>query len=147
MMTKRERVEIAMHSHKKGNNCGQSVLLAFQDLTGLTEEQCLGIATGFGGGMRCGSICGALSGAIAVLGTQYPATDGVSKKRSVGLTKGMVDRFRDQFGYLNCRELLAVKDIHGTPIAEELMHGDHCGTMIGTAVELLCDYLDELKEA
>ena len=146
-MTKRERVEIAMNSHKKGNNCGQSVLLAYRDLTGLTEAQCLALATGFGGGMRCGSICGALSGAIMVLGTQYPATDAESKKRSVALTKGMVERYRQQFGYINCRELLAEKDIHGTPIAEELMHGNHCGVMICSAVELLNDYLVELKEA
>lgn len=146
-MTKRERVEIAANSHVKGNNCGQSILLAYQDITGLTEEQSLAIASGFGGGMRCGGICGALSGAIVVLGTQYPATDSETKKRSTGLTKGMVERFQNQFGYINCKELLAEKDVHGTPIAEELMHGNHCGLMICTAVELLSDYLDELKEA
>lgn len=147
MMTKRERVEIAMKSHMMGNNCGQSVLLAYRDITGMTESQCMGVATGFGGGMRCGSICGALSGSIVVLGTQYPATDAESKKRSVSITKGMVERYRDQFGYINCRELLAQKDIHGTPIAEEMMHGNHCGLMICSAVELLHDYLNELKEA
>ena len=146
-MNKRERVEIAMKSHMKGNNCGQSVLLAYRDIIGLTESQCLGLATGLGGGMRCGSICGALSGAILVLGTQYPAVDAESKKRSVALTRSMVERFRNQFGCINCKELLAIKDVQGTPIAEELMHGNHCGIMICTAVELLSDYLVELKEA
>jgi len=146
-MTKRERVEIAMSSHRKGNNCGQSILLAYQDLVGLTTEQIMGIATGFGGGMRCGSICGALSGAIAVLGTQYPAVDAETKRLSMGRTKGMVERFRNQFEFINCAELLAKKDLQGTPIAQELMGNDHCGLMICSAVELLYDYLEELKEA
>lgn len=146
-MTKRERVEIAMKSHKKGNNCAQSILLAYQDIVGLAEAQIMGIATGFGGGMRCGSICGALSGAITVLGTQYPAVDADTKRGSIGRTKGMVDRFRTQFDAINCAELRAKKEICGTPIAEELMHGDHCGVMICSAVEMLYDYLNELKEA
>ena len=145
-MNKRERMELAKNSHNSGNNCAQSVLLAFQDITGLTEAQSLAIASGFGGGMRSGSICGALSGAIVVLGTQYPATDAESKKRSGALTKEMVARYQKQFGAINCRELLANKELHGTPIAEELIQGDHCGLMICSSVELLCDYLNELKE-
>ena len=145
-MTKEERCAIAAACHSRGINCAQSVLMAFHDLTELTEEQSLAIASGFGGGMRCGGICGSVSGAVVVLGCRYPAVDADTKKRSTMLTKEFQRRFLEQFGWLNCRELLAAKDLHGTPIAEELMHDNHCGLMIVSAVELLSDYLDELKE-
>ena len=145
-MMKRERCEIAAACHSKGINCAQSVLMAFQDMTGLTEKQSLAIASGFGGGMRCGGICGSISGAVVVLGCQYPAMDAETKKRSTMLTKEFQSRFLKQFGALNCRELLAEKDLRGTPMAEELMHDNHCGLMIVSAVELLHDYLEELEK-
>lgn len=39
-MTKEERCRLALGYHRQHYNCGQSVLGAFRDLTGLTEEQC-----------------------------------------------------------------------------------------------------------
>ena len=38
-MNKLERCRAAMEYHKRGFNCGQSVMEAFRDLTGLTEEK------------------------------------------------------------------------------------------------------------
>ena len=55
-MTKRERCLRAKECHEKGLNCGQSVLLAFTDVTGLTEAQSMAVASGFGGGLR--RLCG-----------------------------------------------------------------------------------------
>ena len=51
-MTTRERCQKAMEYHEKGLNCGQSVLAAFTDITGFTEEQSVALASGFGGGIR-----------------------------------------------------------------------------------------------
>ena len=73
-MTKMERCQRAKEFHEKGLNCGQSVLLAFTDVTGLTESQSMAIASGFGGGLRCGGVCGVVNAAAVVLGTVYPAT-------------------------------------------------------------------------
>ena len=53
-MTMKERCLRAMEYHEKGLNCGQSVLLAFADITGFSEEQSMALASGFGGGLRCG---------------------------------------------------------------------------------------------
>ena len=64
MMTKEERCRLALGYHRQHYNCGQSVLGAFRDLTGLTEEQCWGLGSGLGSGMRCGGICGAVSGGV-----------------------------------------------------------------------------------
>ena len=67
-MTKMERCQRAKEFHEKGLNCGQSVLLAFTDVTGLTESQSMAIASGFGGGLRCGGVCGVVNAAAVVLG-------------------------------------------------------------------------------
>ena len=48
MMTKEERCRLALGYHRQHYNCGQSVLGAFRDLTGLTEEQCWGLGSGLG---------------------------------------------------------------------------------------------------
>ena len=41
-----DRCEQAVGYHKKGFNCCQSVLAAFQDVIGLTETQCLTLGGG-----------------------------------------------------------------------------------------------------
>ena len=54
-------------------NCCQSVLVAFAQDMGLTEEQAFSLGANFGSGMRCGAACGALTGGLMVLGmTNYP---------------------------------------------------------------------------
>ena len=70
-MTKRERCLRAKECHEKGLNCGQSVLLAFTDVTGLTEAQSMAVASGFGGGLRYGGACGVVNAAAVVLGMVY----------------------------------------------------------------------------
>lgn len=147
MMTKEERCRLALGYHRQHYNCGQSVLGAFRDLTGLTEEQCWGLGSGLGSGMRCGGICGAVSGGVLVLGLLHPYTaqEGPEgRRRSVEQVKEFQRRFTQQFHLLNCRELLAERGLHPTSTAQAVGADDHCGTLIVSAVELLCDYLAEL---
>lgn len=140
-MAKKYRAETAA-------NCAQTVVVAFADKTGLTEEQSLRIASSFGGGMGVGSMCGAVSGALMVLGWLYPAVDGATKASNRKMTKEFVRRFNEQFGYINCRELLAAGGtLTGTPLAQEMLgDGKHCELMIYTAIELLWNYLAELEK-
>ena len=67
------RCEQAVGYHKKGFNCCQSVLAAYQDLIGLTETQCLTLGGGFGAGAGTGELCGAVTGAVMVLDLLTPA--------------------------------------------------------------------------
>ena len=148
MITKEERCAAASAYHDTGINCGQSVLAVFRDMTGLTEEQCFGLGTGLGGGMRCGDICGALSGAILVLGMLHPhnrKNDPELKAHAARLTKEFIRRFQEQFGHLDCRDLISCKDLVGTPMVEKLGVTKHCSVLIVSAVELLYDYLEELE--
>ena len=145
-MTKRERCLRAKEYHEKGLNCGQSVLLAFTDVTGLTEEQSMALASGFGAGLRCGGVCGVVNAAAVVLGMVGPATlenGAAGKKRSTELTQGFQRRFTEQFRHLNCRELLAEKELQPTDTALELAAGDHCGLLIVSAAEILCGMIGE----
>ena len=148
-MTKRDYCELAKKYHDTGMNCAQSLLLAYQDKTGMDEETCCGVASAFGGGVRCGGICGAITGPVMVLGMLYPHTPengGEGKAYSAKLTKEFERRFAQQFGYMNCRELLAEKDLEPTPITKELGVTSHCGVLIVSAAELLFDMLEELEK-
>ena len=146
-MTKRERCLRAKEFHEKGLNCGQSVLLAFTDMTGFTEEQSMALASGFGGGLRCGGICGVVNAAAVVLGMAYPSTlenGPAGKKRSSELTKAFQQRFTERFRQLNCRELLADRELVGTELAQELGVTQHCRILVVSGVELLDELLAEL---
>lgn len=146
-MTRRERCLRAKEFHEKGLNCGQSVLLAFTDMTGFTEEQSMALASGFGGGLRCGGICGVVNAAAVVLGMAYPSTlenGPAGKKRSSELTKAFQQRFTERFRQLNCRELLADKELVGTELAQELGVIQHCRILVVSGVELLDELLAEL---
>ena len=95
-----DRCEQAVGYHKKGFNCCQSVLAAFQDVIGLTETQCLTLGGGFGAGAGTGELCGAVTGAVMVLDLLTPAdpADVIgSKKRSVGQAKELQKRFAERF--------------------------------------------------
>ena len=147
-MTTRERCQKAMEYHEKGLNCGQSVLAAFTDITGFTEEQSMALASGFGGGMRCGGVCGVISACVVVLGMAYPSTlenGPEGKKRATQLVNEFQSRFRQRFRQLNCRELLAEPDMEGTDIARELGVTQHCRLLVVSGVELLCGMLEELE--
>ena len=147
-MTKLERCKIASAHHAEGFNCSQSVLVAFRDLTGMSEEDCVRVAAGFGGGAGTGELCGAITGAIMVLGLLNPIDlqDPVgTKKRAVMAAKELQSRFRERFGELRCRDLLKKKFVPDdtTPAARDLSLTGHCDIMIVTAVEIVAEMLAE----
>ena len=103
-------------------NCCQSVLVAFAEDMGLTEEQAYSLGANFGGGMRCGSVCGTLTGALMVLGmTGSPLEEGDELRR----------RFLEDHGEINCAALLKKSHDAGIPRKE------HCDGLVLQAVELL----------
>ena len=136
-----ERMERANSYHDRGFNCSQSVLAAFTDVTGLSEEESFRVAAGFGRGAGTGELCGALSGAIMVLSmaTAMDPTDPVTgKKQAVARSKELQKRFSERFSHLRCRELLAEKYDPATvaPKAAALGITGHCALMIAAAVEI-----------
>ena len=142
------RGEKAKALFEEGYNCCQAVVLSFSDILGIDEKTLSMLASGFGGGMRCGGVCGVISACVVVLGMAYPSTlengpDG--KKRSTQLVKEFQRRFQQRFRQLNCHELLAEPEIEGTSIARELGVTHHCRLLVVSGVEMLCGMLEELE--
>ena len=77
----------------------------------------------------------------------YPSTlenGPAGKKRSTELTQDFQRRFTARFHKLDCRELLAEKELDATDMAQELGVTHHCRMLVVSGTELLCDMLDEL---
>lgn len=71
-----ERIEKAAELFKSGFNCSQSVVLAFADMYGFTQEQAARMAASFGGGIgRMRQTCGAACGMFLLAGLETGATD------------------------------------------------------------------------
>lgn len=103
-------------------NCCQSVLVAFAEDMGLTEEQAYNLGANFGSGMRCGSVCGALTGALMVLGmTSYPPEQADAFRR----------KFLENHGEINCAALLKKSHEAGIPKKE------HCDGLVFEVVGML----------
>ena len=141
-MNTRERCESAIRYRKSGANCAQSLLAAFADVMGITEAQALAMGAGLGGGVRSGNICGAVNAPVMVLGCAFPEM-AQGKARAAAVTKEFQRRFTERFRHLNCRELLAEKELQPTDTAMELAAGDHCGMLIVSAAEILCEMMAE----
>ena len=144
-MTVDERCARALTWHGAAMNCAQSVLGAFSDVVGLSDQQISGIAGGFGGGIKYGGLCGAVSAAVMVLGMKYPHTleNGLAgKERISALTREFQRRFQERCGCLNCADLLTWAGVaDGSPEKTAF-----CDTLIVSAVKLLDEMLKELEK-
>jgi C_GCAxxG_C_C family probable redox protein len=103
------RSDAASECHMKGFNCAQAVFSAFASEVGVSEEDALRIAAGFGGGMgRQQEVCGAVTGALMVIGCKLgsSAVDLAAKERTYAQVNEFSGEFRRLHGSLLCRDLL-----------------------------------------
>ena len=132
-----------------GYNCAQSVLTAYAADYGLTKNQALQFAVGFGGGMgRVQEVCGAVSGAVAVLGlaSGFKEEDGREKINHVyAKVHRLIDEFSAKEGTINCRKLLNCDLLteEGQKIFKEKNLKENCRSYIRLCCELLDTYLAE----
>ena len=108
----------------------------------ITVYKNIPMGAGLGGGVRSGNICGAVNAPVMILGCACPEMAG-SKAKAAEITKEFQRRFTERFRHLNCRELLAEKELQPTDTALELAAGDHCGLLILSAAEILCGMIGE----
>lgn len=111
-MNKEERIERAKELFKSGFNCSQSVVAAFADLYGLTEEQALKVSSSFGGGIgRMRETCGAACGIFLLAGLKYGSTDpknAEAKGENYRIVQDLAADFIAANGFLKCRDLLGL---------------------------------------
>ena len=76
-----DRIQKAVELFKSGYNCSQSVVAAFADMYGFTQEQALRMGASFGGGIgRMRETCGAACGMFLVAGLETGATEATDRE-------------------------------------------------------------------
>ena len=145
------RREMAMANFKKGYNCAQSVVLAFQDLLPAEEAMLSKMASSFGAGMgRLREVCGSVSGMFMAAGLLYgydgPET-GEKKAEHYARIQELAHRFEEKHGSIVCRELLGLNVKHDDPHPEERTKEYYrkrpCEEIIGDAAEILEKLIEE----
>lgn len=108
-----KRIERAIELFKSGYNCSQSVVAAFADMYGYTEEQALKMSASFGGGIgRMRETCGAACGMFLLAGLECGSTDPKDregKAANYALVQQLAEEFKRRNGSINCGELLGLK--------------------------------------
>ena len=144
--------EIAVNYFKQGYNCAQSVVMAFRDLTGYSEEESARLASSFGGGLaRMREVCGTISGMAIVAGILYgyadPKVPGAAANH-YALVQKLAEKFRERNGSIICRELLGDKSaLRSTPEprTEEYYKKRPCADLVGDAADFLDEIIEERK--
>ena len=130
-------------------HCSQSVLAAFADECGLTEEKALKLGACFGGGMRKGEVCGACTGALMVLGALYGQSDSSdidSRMLANKVNDEMMERFAEKCGSYICNDLLEcdISTPEGAEYARDnKLFTEFCPEMVANAVDILEEIIKE----
>lgn len=150
-MTTEERIQLARDYFRKGYNCSQSVVLAFQDVIGADCTTLESLSIGLGGGVgRMREVCGAVSGMAMVAGflSETPAdADNHSRKLTVYKTvQELAGQFSKENGSIICRELLGLRaDAATSPVPqkrdESYYKSRPCEAMVACAARLLSEAL------
>ena len=111
-----ERVAKARAYFESGYNCAQAVVMAYNDIMSLTEDDAAKIAAPFGGGMgRLREVCGTVSGMTMLAGAIQPSFDPKNmeeRKANYALVQEFAAAFREENGDIVCRRLLGLEPMH-----------------------------------
>lgn len=151
IISMKDRTEFSSKLFKSGYNCSQSVVAAFADLYGFTEEQAFRMSASFGGGIgRMRETCGAACGLFLLAGLETGATEGSDKEgkaANYALVQELAAEFRKRNGALSCSELLGLKS--KTPISsvpeERTAHyyaKRPCSQIVEEAAQIWAEYLE-----
>lgn len=153
-MEKEERVKRAVELFKSGFNCSQSVVAAFADMYGFTEEQALRMSASFGGGIgRMRQTCGAACGMFLLAGLEKGAVDGKDregKAANYALVQELAEEFKRRNGSLVCAELLGLKKAENSSVPEartqEYYAKRPCAKMVEVAAEIWAEYIEKYQK-
>ena len=149
---KEERIEKAVALFKEGFNCSQSVVAAFADMYGFTQEQALKMSASFGGGIgRMRETCGAACGLFMLASFETGATEGADqegKAANYALVQELAAIFEERNGALKCADLLGLskkEPVVSTPEARTNQYYAKrpCVKMVEEAARIWCEYLEK----
>ena len=108
-----DRIQKAVELFRSGYNCSQSVVAAFADMYGFTQEQALRMSASFGGGIgRMRETCGAACGMFLLAGLETGATEAADregKAANYAVVQELAAELKKRNGSLICGELLGLK--------------------------------------
>ena len=146
-----ERIEKAISLFKEGFNCSQSVVAAYADLYGYTQEQALKMSASFGGGIgRMRQTCGAACGLFLLAGLESGCTEGKDregKEANYKMVQEFAEEFKKRNGSLICAELLGLAKSAPTPATPEARTAEYykkrpCVKMVEEAARIFAEYLE-----
>lgn len=150
-----EYVARATDYFMQGYGCAQSVVAAFADRYGYTQEQALRLSAGFGGGVgRMRMMCGAVSALVILAGMDCGQTEGadrMGKAACYKVVQQLLAAFKERNGSLVCAELLGLKgETKVTHVPDErtaeYYHRRPCVAKVASAARIFAEYLS-LKES
>ena len=144
-----DRINKAVENFYEGFNCSQSVVAAFADMYGFTHEQALHMAASFGAGIgRMRLTCGAVCGMFMLAGLEKCAVEGkarASKSANYAWVQRLAEEFQRRNGSITCRELLNLRKVERSAVAEERTAAYYakrpCARMIESAARIWVEYL------
>ena len=151
-MDNEQRIARAVELFKMGYNCAQSVVAAFADEYGYTEEQALKMSASFGGGIgRMRETCGAACGLFMLAGLETGAVEGADrdgKARNYAVVQELAEEFKRRNGALKCADLLGLskkEPVVSTPEARTAQYYAKrpCVKMVEEAARIWCEYLEK----
>ena len=152
MEDKEARIARAVELFKSGFNCSQSVVAAFADMYGLTQEQALLVSASFGAGIgRMRETCGTASAIFLLAGLQYGTTDpknATGKGENYRVVRELAERFKEVNGFLRCRDLLGLDKDKKESYQPAERTADYyakrpCLRIIESAARIWAEYLEE----
>ena len=90
--------------HKKGYNCSESMLKAFNDIEG-REVIPAELGSAFGGGMGIGATCGAITGSLLVLGAIMGRKSAGFPNEAREYARRLLKKVKDTYGTYDCKDL------------------------------------------
>lgn len=148
-----DRVEKAVELFKSGFNCSQSVVAAYADMYGYTEEQALRMSAAYGGGIgRMRMTCGAACGLFMLAGLEKGAVEGKDREGKgacYALVQELADEFKKRNHSLICAELLGLKKPEGSAVPEARTEQYYakrpCVKMVEEAARIWAEHLESKK--
>ena len=164
----REREEIllkveqtAAEDERAITGCARSVLHALVEHLGIGDKEVIKAAAPLAGGVaRSGHLCGALMGGIMAMGLAYApsilrgALEVPGYAKAMELAGVLCDRFKSEFGALNCQEIQRLMwgrswNLREPSEREEFLRPefhDRCGDVAGKAARLAAEIILENAE-
>lgn len=149
-----ERAKQAVRNFAQGCNCAQSVLLAYADVLGLTQEQAAMVSVGFGGGIgRLRDNCGAFSAAVMLCGVLEGPEGALKEHRreTYARVQEMHRRFLQVNGSICCADLLGRAKGPEVPTPDartpEYYRSRPCARIIRRACGIIDEMLEETRNA